>query len=299
MEMTMDGPSGLGLLGQQIMLAITAFRAEPDTVLYCAVRGSYFAAREILTGEGARKFLVYDSLPGALDVKAIGLDQKVLFLELTPFDFERLEEYRDEFPKDVQFRKDGMWCGRRKLAHMGKGPMKPDAEHGMRSLWMIDWSELDQELLGKAIATFDLADSVGAYISDPSAEDDSPDVSGNTKPSLELRMNFQLQLIHEQVPILALQLEHRTEQRTEQRLELTLEQTLRFERWLERNPEEAVEVYLANHPTPQGARHLASLIQFKLARDVKEIARREGRQIDWPEARRIVRKLVHRRSNAA
>jgi len=295
----MEETSELGLLGQQIMLTITAFQAEPETALYCAVRGDYFTASEILTGENERKFLVYDSLPGALDVKAIGLDKKTLFLELTPFDFERLQEYQDELPEGISFRADGMWCGRRKLAHMGKGPMKPDDEHGIRALWMLNWSELEPELLAKAIETFDLADSVGAYVFDPAVQDDSPSMSGSKKPAMELRMNFQLQLIHEQVPILALRLEPRTEQRTEQRLELTLEQTLRFERWLERNPEEAVQAYLASHPTPQGARHLASLIQFKLARDVKTVAKRDGKEISWRQARRIVRKMVNRRRDAA
>ncbi len=294
----MEETSDLGLLGKQIMLAITAFGAAPDTALYCAVRDDYFRADELLTGDGRRKFLAYDSLPGSEDIKSIGIDENTLLLELSPCDVETLLTYADELPNGVSFRNDGVYLGRRKLAHLAKPKMKPDEIHGTRVLWMIDWPKLGPQELRTVVEVFDLADTVGAYESDLGVDEGVTPVAYGKKPSLEMRLGLQFQLIQEQVPILALRIEPRDEQRTEQRLELTLEQTLRFERWLERNPEEAIEEYLANHPTPQGARHLASLIQFKLARDVKKIAEREGKPIDWPEARRIVRKIARRQSAA-
>jgi|GEM_PF-2721985 len=291
----MEETSELGLLGKQIILTLTAFRSASDTVLYCAVRDGYFPASEILPGENRRKFLAYDSLPGSSDIKAIGIDANALFLELSPCDVERLREHADELPSGVSFRTDGIYLGQRKLAHLAKSKTKPDEIHGIRVLWTIDWPKLKPNQLRMVIEVFDLANTLGAYKSAIDGDDvGGAPVAFHKKPGLEMRLGLQFELIQEQVPILALE----TRLKPEMQLELTIEQTLRFERWLERNPEEAIEEYLANHPTPQGARNLLNLILFKLARDVKTISAHNGKAIDWPEARRIARNIIKKRSAA-
>ena len=93
-------------------------------------------------------------------------------------------------------------------------------------------------------------------------------------------------------PVLAQtqQFETRGEMRLEQNLELV--QLQRFERWLSRNPVEAIQQALEKDSSPEGMARLTKLITFKMARDVKNAAAQTGRDISWKEARRIVSRMM-------
>lgn len=279
----------LGLLGQQIRLAIGAYR-NPVASHYCSVRDGEFTSEELFTGDGERRFLAFDSLPGTVNVKAIGIDAKTLFVELTPFDRERFREIGE--PSGVRIDSRGLWRGHRKLAGLDIASSKVAAEHGPRALWTIPWPALSVENLAVVIAVLDSADVSGAYIDDPSMAADAPPAAPVMKLTMELRMDLQLRLIQTQVPILSLG--NRLENRLELGMHLELQQLQRFETWLEKNPADAIEVFLKNNPGPEGERRVAKMIEFKLARDVKNAAERTGHDIDWPHARKIVRRLLKR-----
>lgn len=283
-----------GLLGAQIALVLHAFRS-PEASHRCHVRNEEVAAKDLLPGDTSRRFLTYDSLPGILAVKAIGIDARTLFVELAPYDPMLVKEA--ELPKGVRvdIAKHSIWHGRIKIASVAYAPDDVAKEHGARWLWMISWSGLTEEEIRIAIRTLDILDIENAY-EEPSETADA--VNGPMDaPRMELRLGFQLQLIQEQVPILAMRMEQSQQLGMRQQQILTLEQMQRFERWLQRNPEEAIEQALARDSSPEGQFRLVKFILFKVARDVKHAADQVGRPVEWREARRIAKKLLYQSAN--
>lgn len=281
--------SDLGLLGQQIALVLRAYQ-NPDERHYCRVRDGEFPTSDLFTGNGDRRFLAFDSLPGTVNVKAIGVDAKTIFVELTPFDDDRLAE--TALPDGIKLNGGGLWHGRHKLAHVALASPKVAAEHGPRALWTIPWSKLSPEDLAVTVAALDRADEAGAYVEEPSDVAHVAPVNSTGRMRMELRMDLQLRLIQTQVPILSLS--NRLENRLEIGMRLELAQLQRFETWLERNPADAIDAYLKTHPGPEGELRVAKMIEFKMARDVKNTAEASGHDIDWSCARRIVRRLLKR-----
>ncbi len=280
----------LGLLGKQIEVLIKVF-TEPSGSYYCNVRNEELPGSEMLTGEGDRRFMAYDSLPGTLNILALGIDAKNLFVELVPFDLAELRSLT--LPGGVRIDDKGMWRGKRRLAASLRSGAKVEAEHGPRQLWTIPWKTLSDADLATAIFALDTIDEAGLYIEDASILPPVYESSiASTKPGLQMvqRLDLQFQLIQRQVPMLAIQLT------TSLRLGMSLEvsQMLRFETWLNRNPEEAINRTLEDDPSPAGQEKVTSFIAFKMARDVRKAASAEGKEITWKEARSIVRKLLRR-----
>jgi len=185
--------SSLGLLGLQINLALNAFRA-PEESFYCHVRHETLKGNVLLTGDGQRRFLVYDSLPGLAQIKAIGVDKKSLLVELSPFDTGELAEQR--WPKGTRIGVNGIWHGQRRLAFVSRTTPDETQEVGPRACWMIDHAKLSAEDLDLAIRLLDFADENGLYLLEASQGQGSP-VANDGAPRLELRMTQQLQLIQE------------------------------------------------------------------------------------------------------
>ncbi len=296
----------LDLLGRQIALVIESFR-HPDEEHECAVRHERFPGRELLPGDATRRFLVFDSLPGSINVKAIGIDKRTLFVELSAYDPEKLAE--TELPKGVRLDIVGraLRHGRRKLAFLSCASKDVAREHGNRWLWMVSWDTLPEDELRLAIRTLDLLDQSDVYEAPRASPASTPaSMSGTLKPGmgLEMRLGLHLDLIQEQVPILAVRAKNtgpggmRLEQTAvlaqEARLEQQLEfkQLQRFELWLKRNPVEAIREALERDGSPEGQARLVKFIEFKMARDVREAARASGQDIAWSQARRIVRKMM-------
>lgn len=289
----MDQENGLGLLGQQLLLVLAAFQ-RPDDRHLCHVRHEELSGADLLAGDGSRRFLVYDSLPGTLNNKAIGIDKKMLFVELTPFDEARI---RGELtlPQGTRIDRGALWRGRRKLASMMRGSPKVEQQHGMRALWTVPWSDLPSDDLQAAIACLDYLDVEGAYMEDTSLEGGVGSISVSSSSAaggqrLEMRLGLQLQLIEVQVPILSV----RGEMQTAMKLDLEFTQMLRFEKLLERNAEEAIRSLLEQDSSAEGQQRLASFILFKLARDVKKAAAEKGPEISWSRARQIVRGMMRK-----
>lgn len=285
-----QSPDQLGLLGAQILLALAAYQ-RPDERHHCRVRDEDFAGSDLLTGNG-RKFLVYDSLPGDIHNKAIGVDQKTLFIELTPFDEERVEEFAP-LPQGVILKDQAMWRGKRKLATYIRSSAEVREEHGDRALWMIRQSALSDEDLRAAIACLDHLDQEGVYLQGASEPAPASGLSLGSSGSvggqrLELRLGLQMDLIQAQVPVLALS----AQMKNEQRMSLEIAQMLRFERLLQCNPEEAIQRSLEEDASPAGQETLANFIIFAMARRVKEAAASVGKDVSWSNARRVVRDLM-------
>jgi hypothetical protein len=279
----------MGLLGLQIQLAVAVFQNR-NAEHFCQVRHEVFAGNELLTGDSERQFLVYDCLPGSMHNKAIGLDSKTLFIELTPFDLEAVAE--STLPNKVRVTSKAIFYGKRKVASCIQSSEAVAKDKGARALWMVPWQKLDAEQLTTAITCLDILDIDNAYVLelDPAEQENAPAASSSGGMRLELRLGLQMELIQAQVPVLALQQGLRPE--LSQNLELL--QTLRFERLLEQNGEDAVLEYLARDSSPAGQKRLAGMIIFKLARDVKMAAAASGQVLEWPQARKIVRKLMRK-----
>jgi hypothetical protein len=286
--------SELGLLGQQLRLALAAFD-QPLLQHYCAVRQEEHSGHALMGASGEeRRFLEYDALPGSLHVKAIGIDPKTMFIELAPYDAVALREEHTEsiLPKGVRVDGRGVWFGRRKIASVVRSSPAVEAEHGPRALWTISRS-LPADSLALAIATLDALD-VDIFYEIASDKGYShayvgPAV-GMSGSSQRMEMRLTLDLALEQKPVLALRQEGRM--RTEMHMDLELRALQRFERWLASSPKEAIDAALAKDSSPAGQNRLAKMICFKLAGDVKRAADERGRPITWPQAREIVRRSM-------
>jgi hypothetical protein len=300
--------SELGLLGHQINLVINA-HSNPQGTYWCDVQQKFLRGEQALgDAKSSRRFLAYDSLPGSVNVMAIGADDKTLFVEVSPYDLEGIASAfaQGVLPAGVRVDAKGIWLGKIKLASASRGSKETEAEHGARTLWTVSRS-LPLEHLAVAITVLDGLDGSNAYQLE-TAGDEAPGVSAASvpaqsgRPRLEMRMNLQMELIAKQVPVLAMRLETRTEMRTEMRAEMRTEMQLslefrqlqRFEQWLSRDPEDAIVHALSTDPSPKGQARVVNFIQFKVARDVKNAAASQGRDIPWSEARQIARKLMRR-----
>lgn len=289
-----DFSSNLGLLGAQVLLAIAAYR-RPEDRHHCRVRDESFLGSELVTGN-SRKFLVYDSLPGTVHNKAVGLDKATLFIELTPFDPERLKELPSTLPKGVQFKDGHLWLGKRKLAHCIRSSEKIEEEHSARALWTIRWSALSEESLQIVVATLDQLDQEGAYLDE--ASDVGTSLSGMSLgagssaggQTLELRLGLQMDLIQTQVPVLAIGIG----MRTEMQMDIEFAQMLRFEQMLARNAAQAIEQALEKDDSPAGQARVANFILFAMARQVKNAAAEIGHEVSWSKARKVARDLMQR-----
>jgi len=297
----------LALLGKQLQLALNAYQL-PHGQHFCSVRQEKLTGLEILGGSTEpRRFMAFDSLPGSINIKAIGLDEETLFLEITPYDPDGITQAQAEveMPKGVLIDASGMFYKKRKLATVLRGSREVEKKHGARALWTVSRS-LTPELMDMVIATFDALDISGAY--DTCASDDEPNSSesfavpptgkGKARPEmrLEMRLGLQMELIQTQVPIMALRVEQRLEQRMEMRPDMLqtmeLRQMQRFEAWLQRDPEDAIIQALTTDPSPNGQKRVADYIQFAMARTVKNAAAADGRELSWRESRKIARKIM-------
>lgn len=283
---------GVGVLGAQIRLALNAYR-EPEALYECRVLKDRVRGDALLPGDQRkRRYLDPERLPQTPMIKGIAVDRFTLFVELAPLDRERLRGA--SLPNEVRLNVDRheMWHGRRKLAHIAYAPPDVQRDHGERWLWMIGWSKLPQESLDLAIKTLDLFHEAELFQGKRPAP---PRPQSNAGPApLEKRLGMQLELIQEQVPVLAMRHEARLEQAPRLEQQLGLQQLQRFERWLSRNPVQAIQESLEKDDSAEGQARLVKFIEFKMARDVREAARAAGQDIDWSQARRIVRKAMQR-----
>lgn len=286
-----SGSDEVGVLGAQIRLALNAYR-EPEALHECGVLKDRVRGDQLLPGPPKkRRYLDSERLPQTPVVKAIGVDRFCLFVELAPLDRERLREA--SLPLDVRLDIDRheMWYGRRKLAHIGYATPDIRKEYSDRWLWMIDWSRLPQEGLDVAIKTLDLFHEADLF-QGKRPPPPRPPVPRTPPAPLERRLGMQIELIQEQVPVLAMRQQARLEQVPRMEQQLGLQQLQRFERWLSRNPVQAIQESLEQDSSPEGQARLVKFIEFKMARDVREAARVAGQDIDWSQARRIVRKMM-------
>ncbi len=280
----------LGLLGRQLKLVLQAFQA-PDTTLFCAVRGETTSAATTLFREGERSFLVFDSMPGSVDVKAIGIDAENLFVELAPLDYMALKGA--EALKGIRIDSRGIWLGRKRLAKLETSSAAVAREHGARVLWTIPWSTLAPGDLERIIQALDAIDDQGAYLESLPPDDEMVARSAPTSITLVQRMDLQLQLIQTQIPILSATVRQKQLQTVTMRLDMDLETCQQFESWLRRDPNEAINTYLLRDSSVPGQNRLTKLITFALVRVAREGAAARGETLTWPVARRLVRKQIY------
>jgi hypothetical protein len=285
----------LGLLGKQINLVLKAYDAPGETYR-CAVQDKNYLGSELFVDTTeSRRFLMYDNLPGTINVMAIGIDTQTIFVELSPYDLDdvrRIAKEADVLPKGIRVDTRGIWFKSRKLASVTCDMERLDAEHGARVLWMIPRSKSEEDIR-MVITVLDALDVTNAYL----LESETGETAGsntNAAPigtmKLEQRMSLQMDLIQRQVPILALQ--QKLGVRAEQQQILEVQQVLRFESWLRRDPETAIVTALSNDPTPRGQMRVVFFVRFALARDVKKAAEANGRDISWKAARKIARNVM-------
>ncbi|MCC7522348.1 hypothetical protein IT407_00895 [Candidatus Uhrbacteria bacterium] len=281
--------NSLGVLGVQLQLALSAY-AKPEEEHACSVLGDRVPGSLIFTGgKGKRRYMQYERLPPSPYIKAIGVDDNTLFIELSPLDLERLK--KADMPEGIRFELD-----RHQVWHTGKRRRKiawvSNFKDNERWLWMVEWSRLPQDNLDAAIGMLDRFLEDGLF----QGKKQPPRSPHSAEKPLEKRLGMQLELIQEQVPELMLndKLTQSSELNQGMTQELQLQQLQRFERWLSRNPVEAIQDALDKDDSPEGQARLVKFIEFKMARDVREAAKSSGREIAWSEARQIVRKLMRR-----
>ncbi len=280
----------LGLLGQQIKLVLQAFQA-PDATLFCAVRNETLPAATALFREEARSFLVFDSMPGSVDVKAIGVDAENLFVELAPLDYMALRG--TEVLKGLRMDNRGMWLSRRRLAKLETSSAAVTREHGARVLWTIPWSTLAPSDLERVIQALDAIDDQGAYLESLPPEENMAPRSAPTSINLVQRMDLQLQLIQTQIPILSATVRQKQQQTVVMRQDMDLVTCQQFESWLRRDPNEAINTYLLRDSSVPGQNRLTKLITFALVRVAREGAAARGETLTWPVARKLVRERIY------
>jgi hypothetical protein len=283
----------LGLLGQQIQLVIEA-SASSENAFWCDVQQKELTGEELLGDpENELRFLVYDSLPGTINIMAIGIDKQTVFVEISPYDPSEISDglKASGAPPNIRVTADGMFFGRKRIASAVRCSKRVAAEHGDRVLWTIPRS-LPEELLNAAIATLDGLDDRNVYELVEVQSASAAPAASPTQMKLEMRLGLQMELIQRQVPILSqrLGLSATVELRPEQIMDL--QQLQRFEAWLERDPEQAILQAFERDPSPKGQARIANFIAFAAARDVKKVAEAAGQPISWPDARRVVRRIL-------
>lgn len=259
-----------------------------DLMLHDGVQDEYFPAGEMFqTDESGRRWILsQDSLPGDLAIKAVAVDCRNLFLEISPVDLsaagEALEERRiaAEF-LPVQLRTT---AGRRIAVRMSASEGNP--EHGIspRQLWAIPWKDRRQDC-ELAIRAFDAVYTAGAYLSGELDMGATLPAASSPRPEMQMRMSIQLQLQQEQRPVLLL--EGRPDLLQVQRLELRgimgLQNSV-----LQMTPDELERWAHGECQKPSGARKVYSVIVFTLAGRI----RRVQPSLNWREARTKARRLI-------
>lgn len=290
----------LGYLGKQIFLAIEA-SAHPDQIFHCEIQDKDLSGKELVGDkQNNLRFLTFDSLPGSIHIMAIGLNDEAIFVELSPYDQEEVDQLLQDDGAPVGFRvsEKGIFQGKTKLASVTYGSKEVAEEHGDRVLWTIQRS-LSQEQLHSAIRILDFLDIDVAYRQDEYVDyAQAPSAHGSRGPKLEMRLALKMDIIQVQVPVLALHQNQELGIHPDQLQIMQLRQLQCFEFWLERDPEGALNAFVERDPSPEGQKQLTRFIQFALARKVKNAAASTGTEIPWKFARKIVRRISSRPASA-
>lgn len=285
--------SDLELWGKCIQNALIFARSSFD--IGVELQDWVCSAEIVRTGElfeefsSGRWFLRQDSIPGDVNVKALGVDRQRLMVETTPVDIPLLRDAVAQTNLLLRIFDDRITSGTGKELVTLRDQQDADAEKHLdaRELWDMTWHTLSDDELLLAVRALDLIYRANTFCE--SQPGDSSDVANAAavmgKREMRLEMNIQMQLQLEQRPLLALRVETRPEQR------MQLQQVMGLQQALLHMDELELTAWIANQLTkPGGEKRAYSALVFTLA---GKIARTPaGREMTWPQRRRMARQLM-------
>lgn len=265
--------------------------------------GEQVAAHTMFTNTGGRWFLRYESLPGIVAMKAIGVDVDGLYLETSPIPKDDLTAIIREHRLPLRISPDGgqitTSSARQLVVRIER--LTTEIDKGLseaRELWTIPLSGLQDVHVEHVVRLADLVYTKNSY---ETSEPDEAVGEVGEHPTMRMQLGFQQQLQLSQRPLLAQRqeqeqkLEQKQELRREQTQEMQLGQRLEIQQILSlqyqilRMSEEELLAFAMKDPTPAGQKRTLNVLIFVLAGRVKNLKP----SLPWKEARRIARKSVY------
>ena len=282
-----------GMLGQQLRAALAFLTSGFDVALPLddAVTGEQKPAGTMFKKRGRRWFLVADSLPGDLNVKAIAVTEAAILLETAPVSPSLLHRMAKDESLPLRWNNvDAFVLNGNAHAcylHRRQGKAFVDGNRVLvwRTLWTIPTKSRGGKTAQAAIALADMAFENNlfeeeAMISDRLAEAPTDSRRPQKPGEMRLNLNFHLQLSLEQVPVLCL------ETSMDQRMELSGIMALQ-RRALSMSDDE-VAAWIQEDPSPEGQRRVLNVLVFAIAGKIKA----GDPDVTWKAARAAARKLV-------
>jgi hypothetical protein len=285
--------NGYDDLGSQLQNALVFRKSSfsPDILLHDPITGEEVAASEMFEQQGTRWFIKFDSLPGHLGVKAIGVDIEGLYLETAPVDDKTIvalaRDHKIPLIWDAKRSAFLNTASKRMMIKMSRQKIN-DRDNELeeeRELWVMPLPQVSATDLGYAIRLADLVYTADAYEVEEDESFEAP--SGPAMaPSMRLGLSFRQSLEITQRPLLSLGTELRPEHRQEQRLEIR--QILGLQQQILHMNERQLMDYAMKDLTPEGQKRTLRVLLFVLAGRIKSAKPK----MTWKEARKIARTMV-------
>ncbi len=268
----------MDLIGKQLLLALRyAEHGFPsDEHFDCEVSGERLRGGNLFVEKKNRHFLRFDSIPGALSIKAIGVTEKKLLLETAELDLSAfrtaIQNFGLSYPLMIE--STGIVAKGQSLISL-----RWNKKVTKRCLWTFQWPKFKADDRRLAITLMDLA-----YASDTFVQSDDNSFSPQVieKLTLDLDLSLRQELELEQVPEMAIQ------------PEMSLAQMFIMEQRILRMTAEELAEFALKDDSVDGKKRKLNILIFALARKVKQTLSPTQPDLSWREARRIVRETINR-----
>jgi len=271
------------LLGQQLFLALRFAKSgfNQEELLGCCVTQEQASGQTLFFQEKNKWFMRFDSLPGVVSVKAIGVNSAKIFLETAGVDVKAANQVLVDKGLHPQFVVDSNGVKRDKKPWITfRNPNKTDQKKGLgnRLLWVMPWRSLSAADHLQLIMVPDLLYSANTFEQE---EEESVSGARTQGMSFQILPRLRQQLLTEQRPELAL------------RQEMSVGYMLIMDQRLRQMSEAEVLEEVAKDTSAEGQRRMLRLLVFSLAGKVKRAMRETHPNMTWKEARALVRGRVN------
>lgn len=288
---TTQGAADFDLLGGQLFEAVKFARSDFDSAakLFDHVRNENLAASEMFYADRLRWFMVGDSLPGDVSVKALGVDRRALYLETSPLLVDEINEALADSRVAARFDRRT----RSFIAHSGRTLLTvTDAavrqDFMPRVLWTIFWARLHAPDLELAFKVADAVYGRSVWQSDRGRDGHmSEAVQAVGAPRMELVHTMVQTLAYEQRPLLSIV----PSPDPVQSMRMEIRPLLNLERRLLDAGSEELEQFAQRDLSPEGQRRTMRVLLFVLAGRIK---REINQRLSWKQARRVAHGTVFR-----
>lgn len=275
----------MDILGDQLMATLAFARSgfNPETELQDAVHDEAILAGKMFYKSGKRWFMVQDSLPGDINLKAIAADADGILLETAPLNGKKVAEALWEEKVAANFRDDRfLSLNDAELARLVPARRKLPKKIAPRQLWTIPWSKLSEHDQQLAVEVMDTISSADAYEQAAPLSGVNLSAAGMlAKPSLDLRMDLRQMLELEQRPILTGRLD----------TSLELQGIMAIQHKLLTMTQDEIEAWAAAEvQKPDGERRVRNILVFVMARRIRDAM--PERKMSWKQLRAAARKIL-------